>query len=550
LGRKENAREDKNTGMTSIPLPATPSNKIVQVELRLAQEGGGPLRLPRVHGDILKTHWTLRSAETDRVLVAPGGKSTVAPPSSNLRLTGFAWLSGNGLVGGVILAAIVLVGIWASGRPRWWLSAIGLILLIVASVLCFTTSRQAWDESGVNVASLQLSVPLMSYDIGMGDAAQDEAVLYVDSVDSKRVNLSTAGIIIGILGLVALVYSLLRDEMKQRIRAAGIALIGGGVLAQHGGACPFLIVLGIILALFFVLPRGIRWIKGCVKGCNDYYAAKREAKAAKAAAAEAAAAASASASALVVAAGVLALMLGGAPDAFAVEKVAPEGYSTADTIEQTWKIEHETKRLSAKGNMTLSGEPGDQFILLRSRAVLTKFEGGDLRITKQNIPGLGMTYVITIPGEPPVAVDSDPFADVPAAPEPSVESFELDFEFQLEIENLPKGFAIPTGTAAVNELTVTYDEAGWEFASSAAVQIEPTSGANNSSAKMLLAPQLGAGLSIRPKMRNVAEEETEFYVEGAHLYLPGPGVVDGRHRISIRPSQGQVSELEVQVPSG
>lgn len=549
LGRKTNAREDDNN-MTLIPLPATPSNKIVQVELRLAQEGGGPLRLPRVHGDILKTHWVLHSAETDRVLVAPGGKSTVAPPSSNLRLTGFAWLSGSGLVGGVILAALVFAGMWASNRQRWWLSAIGIVLLLVASVLCFTGAKEAWRESGVNVASLQLSVPLMNYDMAAGDAAQDEAVLYVDSVDSKRANLSISGIIIGVLGVLALVYSLLRDEMKQRIRAAGIAMIAGGILAQHGGATPFLIVLGIVLALCFALPRGIRWIRGCVGCCKDFYTKRREQKAAKLAAAEAAAAASASASALVVAAGVLALMLGGASDAFAQAKVAPEGFATADTLEQTWTIANEAGRLSAKGSVAVSGDPGDQFILLRAPAVLTKFDGGDLRLTKQEIPNLGMTYVLTIPGSPEPEISQDPFAEVTPPAATGAKSFEADFEFQLEVADPQKGFAIPTGTAAVHELAISYDEAGWEFVTSAAVRVEPTSNANNSSANLLLSPQLGATVALRAKMRNVADEDTEFYVEGAHLYLPGPGVVDGRHRINIRPSQGQVSELEVQVPSG
>ena len=32
--------------------------------------------------------------------------------------------------------------------------------------------------------------------------------------------------------------------------------------------------------------------------------------------------------------------------------------------------------------------------------------------------------------------------------------------------------------------------------------------------------------------------------------FPGPGVVDGRHRLQIRPSQGQVRELAVDVPQG
>ena len=55
---------------------------------------------------------------------------------------------------------------------------------------------------------------------------------------------------------------------------------------------------------------------------------------------------------------------------------------------------------------------------------------------------------------------------------------------------------------------------------------------------------------LKPKARDVTTEATQFFVEASNLYLPGPGVVDGRHRLSIRASQGQVSELDVVVPNG
>jgi hypothetical protein len=55
---------------------------------------------------------------------------------------------------------------------------------------------------------------------------------------------------------------------------------------------------------------------------------------------------------------------------------------------------------------------------------------------------------------------------------------------------------------------------------------------------------------LKPRARDVTSEETQFFVEASNLYLPGPGVVDGRHRLEIRPSQGEVSELNVTVPLG
>ena len=45
-------------------------------------------------------------------------------------------------------------------------------------------------------------------------------------------------------------------------------------------------------------------------------------------------------------------------------------------------------------------------------------------------------------------------------------------------------------------------------------------------------------------------EETKFFAEVSNLFLPGPGVVNGRHRVSIRPAQGRVSSLVMKVPEG
>ena len=46
----------------------------------------------------------------------------------------------------------------------------------------------------------------------------------------------------------------------------------------------------------------------------------------------------------------------------------------------------------------------------------------------------------------------------------------------------------------------------------------------------------------------MAAEKPAFYAEAANLFLPGPGVVNGICRVTIRPVQGQVSVLELEVP--
>ncbi len=81
------------------------------------------------------------------------------------------------------------------------------------------------------------------------------------------------------------------------------------------------------------------------------------------------------------------------------------------------------------------------------------------------------------------------------------------------------------------------------------MHIESFEVAGKTRAKVLLAPGV-AMLQLKPRSRDVASEETQFFVEASNLYLPGPGVVDGVHRLHVRVSQGQVRELSMIVPSG
>ena len=66
----------------------------------------------------------------------------------------------------------------------------------------------------------------------------------------------------------------------------------------------------------------------------------------------------------------------------------------------------------------------------------------------------------------------------------------------------------------------------------------------------MLGPLDAASIQARLKQRDVAAEETKFFAEVANLFLPGPGVVNGRHRVSIRPAQGRVTSLTMKVPAG
>jgi len=71
-----------------------------------------------------------------------------------------------------------------------------------------------------------------------------------------------------------------------------------------------------------------------------------------------------------------------------------------------------------------------------------------------------------------------------------------------------------------------------------------------SGAKLVLGPDGEPVIRCAPQTRNLAAEPTRFYAEGATLFIPGPGVVNGYARVTVRPVQGRVSALELDVPAG
>ncbi len=208
--------------------------------------------------------------------------------------------------------------------------------------------------------------------------------------------------------------------------------------------------------------------------------------------------------------------------------------------------DHQKRCASARsGTISLSGKPGDRFLLLSAPAVLTRFAGDGLRLTKLEVPGQGLTYVISIPVIEP---EGEPAED--RAPISGDADYQAAFEFQLEALQPRDGVPVLTGAAAVQEIDLSFDEAGWDVTSPTAVRVETfESDPTVTQAKILLGPEK-ASLILSPRARDVSSEETQFFVEASNLYQPGPGVVDGHHRLHIRPSQGQVSELKVLVPAG
>ena len=177
--------------------------------------------------------------------------------------------------------------------------------------------------------------------------------------------------------------------------------------------------------------------------------------------------------------------------------------------------------------------------------MLTQFNGPELRLSKQELPNQGVTYVVTIP---------ETEAEPAAAETPPLKQYTATFEYQLEAIQCATGIPVLTGNAALQQIELNYDEANWEVVCDSAARIETMNaeaqaGAAPARVRLLLGPG-SATIILRPQTRDLATEATQFFVEGSGLFTPGPGVIDGKHRLKIRTSQGRVKQLSLVIPTG
>lgn len=531
---------------TLVPLPGgTDPNVPVEVSLRLGKptvdETNPQLTLPTVFAPVLKTHWNILGDEK-RVLVPSGG--TVIPPIPVLRPVGFDWLTKQGIVSLMLVGLLVGVGGWTRSKTGL-LRVAGLICLALAITTAFSVASDDLFEIK-SPPPLQLNLPVLS--------AGETVELNVQNVPLWQVYISWPGLIALLVGIAAIIWSFTKMETRSRnvMRGGGMLLIALGILFQPDGAPWFYALLSAAILILLFVPQtidGLRGIRDWMRRLTEQRKTNRETtndgsgdESGSTDSGGGDSGNAGSGGAVTSTTILFALILSSIAQSGLA--AVPEGFEAADSIKQQWQVT-EHSRLKASGVIALSGKPGDRFLLLKSPAVLTRFEGEGLRLTKQDVPGQGLNYIISIPvTEKPPAFDDD------LKPVESMVDYEATFEFQVEALNPIKGVPVLTGTAAVQEIGLTYDEDGWDIVSPTAVRIEPVeAAAGTTQVKVLLGPG-SANLVFKPQARDVSTEETQFFVEASNLFLPGPGVVDGRHRLNIRPSQGQVSDLSVNVPIG
>ncbi|HVS54595.1 MAG TPA: hypothetical protein VHD62_19725 [Opitutaceae bacterium] len=514
-----NARADGE--QTLVPLPAQLNpNEPVRVALRLGQPASGSpthvrLLAPRaVAAPTVISEWTMRS-DAGRLLVPQGGNAELVRPA--LTETGFEWIAQRGAVGTLVLLAGLALGILFLRGARSWMPVAGMIVCLVVTCDALGLAVKAALNRRVNLRELTYAATVVP--------AGETLSLDVANVGESRALLVGWGAVAAVAGaalLTARAWPRSRSGRGARLlRVAGVVLLAGGLLAQRGGAVLFFGALGAVVFGVIYVPAVLRW--------------RRAREAAKAVLPPASGIGPAPAVSLWVLVGLVTLALGGGklhaqtrPIVLSVAAL-PDGTKPAQAIVQNWSIRGE--RLFGEFDVTVRGGAGDGFLLLRAPAVLTEFKGDGVRVSKVDGEGEPAAYY--------VALERDGVATAHG-------------RFELAVTDRTRAIALPTGPAGVQRVTIELDQGGWEFVSPMAAEILPTAGLpeNRSGATLVLAPHTAPAIQLQPKRRDLAAEATQFFAEAANLYVPGPGVVNGFARIAVRPVQGRVAELELEVPAG
>lgn len=500
-GETVNARQDG--AITRIPLPgAGDPDTPVEVRLRLGRETSGStgfsLGLPQVAATVLKTEWRL-SGDENRVLYPVGG--TVAPPHSVRVATGFTGVIRHGLLPLFGILVLACGGVILTDSRQFYRRLLGLAALTGAVIVAVSSALVASQHNDVP-GPLTLSLPLLPE----GSPVE----LALRSVPAWQASLSWFGLILGIAGVAGIVIGRRRNQgdLSWLMTAPGVAAILAGLLCQRGSEAWFFILLATLLIVAWLWPRAR----------DTWQDRPRKKKAAPV---------SAAISILILAGG---LTLDAIPAS--AETVLP-GYSLARSFTQQASLPQGEAKLHVTAEGRFSGKMGDSFLLLRSPAVLTSFAGPGLNLSRTTLEGGEFAYLVTLSN----ALGIETIAT---------------FSYDLPVPDGAAGFALPTGPAAFAQIEIRHDQAEWEFVSPQAIRSSPLLNAapGESGNILLFATGESPTLTLQPKARDLAAEKALYYVEADQLFLPGPGVLDGKHRFRIKPARGRIGALELRVPAG
>ena len=490
-----NARKDGV--VTLVPLPAgADANETVEVKVRFGQAAVSTTRpqlaLPKVEAPILKTEWKIQGDERRRLVLNAQEESALQSGVS-----GFDWVGDKGFLLTALAVFLLVVGVALLRVKR----GLGVVLLLLVMTLLVLLVGASWADLKPEQGTSQL-------EIGVPVLAPGEVVeAQVGNFEKKKMQWEQPSLVVILVGLLWVGFGLMKSQGRWYL-FFGFLIAGAGCLWMEGGAFWFyLLFMSVVLFLLFSVFG---------KSSNSSEP-KREGE-------EGGGSSQQAVSALVLLAGVFLY----SPSAKA------EAIFAGDSLSQSWQVQEE--RVLAEAELTLSGEEGDTFQFLKEGVILRDFEGEGVRLSSGE-EGYEITIIELEAALGEVVTDDE---------EKEVRTFRFSYEIRKQLGEI----VLPTGRAAVNILEIVLEKEGWSISCATAVQVDEVEEEGGSRARLILLPRGGNTIVMKPRERDPLKEKTSFFVEVSNAYVPGLGLLEGRHLVDIQPAQGVVRELKMLIPEG
>ena len=490
-GEMLNARVDGD--QLILPLPPTKDpNRYSSLEIRYGGTAENPSKViigpPVLSAPLTVAEWKVTG---DNHLTAIGGN--VKPLQMEISRNGFSQLKSDyGLLAGVILLLLGGIFLLREKIKDKWLVLFGNVWLAAAVVCCLVFGSQLFDTDVTSFKEFDVIAPVVT--------EQEMVTLELANHQSGPSSFSGLGVVLMLGGAGLLAAGLVKSKLGSILfKAVGVLLLLLGCLMHVGGAAYFYFMIAVFAALLLIrrMPKLI-----------DQWRFRPKKSAA-----------------------VVSILIMGLMANLSEVNAAEGAEEVASSIKEEWNIDNGT--LISTQEFIWNAEVGESIEILRAPAVLVAADGEGFRVIKVRDRGNGaMTWRI-------IAEESGEI------------SAKINYVVKLnQVAELK--IAVPSGSAVVKTLSVTVNEENWQISSAQAVRTEKLLGeGDKSSGKMLvLMGMTDATVLLKPMSRDRSKEKLRFLAEIADIYVPAPGVLDGLHKVKIKPLDGQVEQLEIEIPDG
>jgi hypothetical protein len=523
-----------DAGANLIPLPAGKDpNAVLTLELKLASrsKAANHLRLttPQIDAPVMLAEWGLEP-DTGQRLVYQSGSLT--PIGDIADTSGFAQLARVFSDPTAWLTLVLVLSLIAGGLVVYaWAGAGGVQRLgtrhvagLLLGTLAFAMAIFAFVQLNGLADAKAVSVPReVSFLIPV---QQPGASLNVelDNV-SEKPSLPSVALLVwpALIAIPVWLYGWFwgTPELKRMCWSIGCAFPAWAALRCPNGAPAFLYIVGGWLVLRCVLPALIRAVRMLLSSSST------------APTTATGGAAPAAAASLIIGL----IWLSSANIGLAADKNGQQ-FGSADSVIQHVRVEENF--VSATATIRWTAERGQVLPVLFEPAALTqiRYPTDSLKLIQ------GM-----------VGRDREGSTNLVRAQELRAKKsgvFEIELQYGLPIVKREgdSGFCLPTPSGLVNRLELTLQNLDVDLLSSRAVTVERNTVGTNTLASLVLASGGDNWIGWKPRSRDIARERPVFFAEFAQLFVPSAGIIEGAHKVTIRPAQGELGELTFTVPAG